>query len=486
MLWLAIFVPALPLQVFTRAQLEADQPLAVLDVSPRARILVANDAACAQGVHAGQAVATAQAIAPVLRLQLRKPEREATLLAEIACWAGCFTPRISLAPPNVVLLEISASLRLFGGIAAVERQVHEGLEQLGLITHVACAPTPLAAHWFAACGQGPVAGSDWRQALDRLPLAVLVSDPACPAALELLNGLGIRSLGEVRTLPSAGLALRQAGAISLLIARARGEQPDPRPWFEPPARFAHELVLPAPSHHSEALLFAARRLFASLSAWLRARHAAIDHCHLVLVHERHAATALDIVLGHPSHDDRHFALIARELLATQVLADEVCALRLEAEHVLEHPLLAGELFETPAQLRDEAWRLLERLRARMGKDAICRLGVVTDHRPEAAWQVCAANRAAASPAPRRPAPRRPATLALPGRRRPFWLLPEPRAIDARRLTLLGDAERIESGWWDGGDIRRDYYLAHERDHRLCWIFHQLDPPGGWYVQGYFG
>lgn len=62
------------------------------------------------------------------------------------------------------------------------------------------------------------------------------------------------------------------------------------------------------------------------------------------------------------------------MLATQVLADEVCALRLEAEHVLEHPLVAGELFETPAQLRDEAWRLLERLRARLGKDAIRRPG----------------------------------------------------------------------------------------------------------------
>ena len=64
MLWLAIFVPALPLQVFTRAQVEVDLPLAVLDASARARILLANDVACAQGVHAGQAVAAAQAIAP--------------------------------------------------------------------------------------------------------------------------------------------------------------------------------------------------------------------------------------------------------------------------------------------------------------------------------------------------------------------------------------------------------------------------------------
>ena len=83
MLWLAIFVPALPLQVFTRAQLDAELPMAVLDARASARILLANDAACAQGVNADQAVAAAQAIAPALRLQPRQPERETALLAEI-------------------------------------------------------------------------------------------------------------------------------------------------------------------------------------------------------------------------------------------------------------------------------------------------------------------------------------------------------------------------------------------------------------------
>ena len=497
MLWLAIFVPALPLQVFTRALADAHTPIAVVDASTRARILVANDAACAQGVQPGQALSAAQAIAPALQLQLRQPAREAALLAEIACWAGCFTPRISMAPPDAVLLEISASLRLFGGMVAIEQQAREGLAQLGLITHLACAPTPLAAHWFAACGQGPAAGVDWQQALDMLPLAVLGSSnegdnknsnySACPtAALELLHGLGARRIGDVRALPAAGLALRQAQTASLQIARARGEQPDPRLWFEPPTRFAHELALPAPSHHSEALLFAARRLFASLSAWLQARHAAIDHCRLVLVHERHPPSSLDIVLTHPSHDEKHIALIARELLVTQILVAEVCALRLEAEHPLEHTLISGDLFGGPGQVRDEAMRFLDRIRARLGSGAVHRLRPVADHRPEAAWQVCAETGPSTAQGHSRRAATVSPALSVPGRKRPLWLLPEPKPIGVHQFALLGDAERIESGWWDGGDIRRDYYLAHRRDNTLCWIFHELDSPGAWYLQGYFG
>ena len=66
------------------------------------------------------------------------------------------------------------------------------------------------------------------------------------------------------------------------------------------------------------------------------------------------------------------------------------------------------------------------------------------------------------------------------------MLPTPRAISAARFTLLGEAERIETGWWDGHPVRRDYYLARDEHRALCWIFHALDAPERWFVHGYFG
>ncbi|ENO84671.1 Y-family DNA polymerase, partial [Thauera linaloolentis] len=166
MLWLAIHVPELPLQVFTRGLADAGTPIGVVDTGRRARILAANAAARAQGVFAGQALSAAQAMAPALQLQPRQAGRENALLAELACWAGRFTPRISLAPPDAVLLEIGASLRLFGGMDAIGKQVLDGLARLGIAARIACAPTPQAAGWFAACGQAPAPGGDWHQALD--------------------------------------------------------------------------------------------------------------------------------------------------------------------------------------------------------------------------------------------------------------------------------------------------------------------------------
>jgi protein ImuB len=48
--------------------------------------------------------------------------------------------------------------------------------------------------------------------------------------------------------------------------------------------------------------------------------------------------------------------------------------------------------------------------------------------------------------------------------------------------LLRGPERIESGWWDQGDVRRDYYLARTGEGTQVWVFH--DRRGGqWYLQG---
>jgi protein ImuB len=54
------------------------------------------------------------------------------------------------------------------------------------------------------------------------------------------------------------------------------------------------------------------------------------------------------------------------------------------------------------------------------------------------------------------------------------------------LSIASDPERIESGWWDGRDIRRDYYLAKDTDGSQLWIFRNLCCDHAWYLHGLFG
>ena len=451
--------------------------LAVVEHHPRARIVAATAAALARGVEPGRSVAGALAVAPELQLRDRDPALEAATLDEFATWAGQFTPCVSLDPPDAVLLEVSASLRLFGGLDALARRIAEALAPLGLKAALATAPAPLAARWLARACPGTLmrASKGWSRSLDALPVDLLAEGASVSKpTLELLRGIGVRRIGDVARLPRDGLARRQASAVIDTLARARGEHPDPRPWFVPTERFESRIVLPASVESTEPLLFAAGRLFSGLTAWLAARHAALDRCRLYLEHEEVPETLLEIVTGRPGRDEARLALLAREHLAALTLPARVEALRLAAEAPVMLPARTEDLFGDPDVARDSATLLLDRLRARLGVDAVRTVLPVAEHRPERAWRP-------AEPGSR---PARGASGAGP---RPLWLMAEPRALRSMHaFTLLSGPERIESGWWDGGDVRRDYYVARAPDAALCWVFECLDPPGGWYVHGFFG
>jgi protein ImuB len=51
---------------------------------------------------------------------------------------------------------------------------------------------------------------------------------------------------------------------------------------------------------------------------------------------------------------------------------------------------------------------------------------------------------------------------------------------------LAGPERIESGWWDGDDARRDYFVAEDPRGCRLWVFRERDGRRRWYLHGIFG
>src|SRR5690606_12637339 len=100
--------------------------------------------------------------------------------------------------------------------------------------------------------------------------------------------------------------------------------------------------------------------------------------------------------------------------------------------------------------------LRERLRARLGDEAVHGLVAHDDHRPEQAWR-----RVPLPVSDRVPMPTSP---------RPTWLLSRPLPLRGHHLDIESGPERVESGWWDGGDVRRDYYLVATGEGQRAWAF----------------
>jgi protein ImuB len=55
-------------------------------------------------------------------------------------------------------------------------------------------------------------------------------------------------------------------------------------------------------------------------------------------------------------------------------------------------------------------------------------------------------------------------------------------------VLKDGPERIESGWWDGRDIKRDYFVARTPLGETVWIYrdHRYGADDGeWFLHGLF-
>ena len=464
-------MPQLPLEAFQRG-LPSPEPCAIAE---RQRILVCDAKAAVRGLRSGMPVTAALALAPRLFLRERDAAAETEALLGIAAWAMQCTPSVALDFPDLVLLEISGSLKLFGGSGEIEARLRQGLAAMGYSGRLAAAPTARAASWFARAGRHCLIDDAalLEGELCTLPLPVL----QCREE-EALSSIGAGSIGDLLALPRAGLARRFGQGLIDALDQALGRLPDPRGFCVLPEKFCAAIELPAEATQAEALLFAAKRLLVQLEGFLAARAAGTRQLLISLSHRAAPATRIQLGLVASCREAAHFALLLRERLQQTALSEPVRAITLEVQAI--EPLADSNQALFFDELRQEGnWpRLIERLRSRLGAAAVHGIGTCADHRPERAS-------AQAEPGTRQ--------FALDFNLRPFWLLERPQALEENGavpchhgpLKLLAGPERIESGWWDGADMARDYFIARAANEALLWVYRERGPAGAWYLHGIF-
>ena len=448
----------------------------------------------------------------------------------LAVRAQRLTPRVSLDPPDGLLLEVKGSLHLFGGVAGLSREMAAECSRLRMPGTLAVAPTPLAALALARAGRkAGVSGSlliitDPAQLVGKLspvPLAMLRWPQD---TLGRLARIGVRTIGEALRLPRAGFARRFGTAQLQALDRLVGRASDLRDGFEVRARFRRrrELLYELESH--AALLAVLTPLLEELGEFLEARQCGVLALECRLQHRNVAPTCCVLRLAAPLADAKQIGGLLGERLRTVVLPEAVRACELRSGVLVARVLGSGGLWragEHGGGVGEQAPDLIERLRVRLGDGAVYGLRVVDDHRAEAACATSTVQsglqddpgRNAVNPsmeargspswrsasgqdhlATRSEVDNREGVDRCLRERRPLWLLKVPRLLRERdglprrrgELRLLGEAERIETGWWDGGGIARDYYTAIDRRGARLWVFREREAPHRWFLHGVFG
>jgi protein ImuB len=419
--------------------------------------------------------------------------QSAAVLQRLCLHAQTFTSLVSIEPPNALLLEIKGSLKLFGPLERLHADIDACWRRLALQAYSAAAPSTLAALWLARSGahtgkpaaSHPVVIDDLGTLSGRLaglPIACTAWDTE---RLQTLHAMGVTRMGELLRLPRAGLARRLGAAMVRDLDIALGRQFAPRRTFVPRARFRARCDFEEEIENVAYLERALEPLIACCAQFLRERQAGVQALRLKLKHRVGTASCIHAGLAGITGERRRLTDVLTQKLGRLELRAPVKGMELISGSL--RPLSAASL-DVFAGLagpggRDTAPQLVERLRARLGEDAVYGVASIPEHRPEAAWRrVHELSLATVS----RMGGKITGSGSGDGMPRPVWLLDAPLPLGSGWVLEQGP-ERIESGWWDGRGVARDYYVARRsygtRRPKL-WVFQERRSKR-WYVHGVF-
>ena len=365
-------------------------------------------------------------------------------LAVMVKRAGEFTPRVAVESSDAVLLELAGSRNLFGGLTPLLKALRAAFPRP---LQLALAPTPLAAVLLARAGRNCCITTPARLTGRLAPLSLRHlrwPEEECMR----LSSMGVNTLGELLRLPRAGLARRLGPERLRQLDQLTGARRDPRRAIAPAEGFSERIDPDYETLDRESLLAALQPSLLKLEDFLRARQRGVMALRLTL----HFRRALPQFTAHSGG-----------LWAPGEQGGDAAA----------------------AQAAPE---FLQTLMARLGTHAVYGLAQVDEHRPEQQYRGV------------RPlAVQEPVPVHAADRLRPLGLMPVPQPLDAlldeagrvrqlrhrgSELQLLSGPERIESGWWDGRDIARDYYIARTSDGARWWVFRE-GASRRWFLHGCF-
>lgn len=468
--WLALRFPHLALDQHTRG-LDRDglaAPRVVSDsLNGRPCVIDLNPAAEHAGIRIGMPVGAALGLADSLQLSERDRRAEHAVLKRLAGWCYQYSNQVCIDPQrNSLLLETAASRRLFGPAETLAARIRTELERIGYRAVSGIAPTPEAALLAARYGlqihaSGGIRGSIGALGIDSLYLK--------SAEIQALQKMGFRTVAEVLRLPRKALARRMGLAVSDYLDRLLGERPDPRRYFRPAESFSAGIDLPE-TENTQGLVFPLNRLVQELCGALRARDRGIQVLQIRLQLDK-GAENLRLALQQPTRSEAHLMSLLRERLERLQLPRPVRHVRLQAPRFLPCETVQASLLKDSGNDAEDTGRhVIERLQARLGTGSVKGVKGLQDHRPEYSWSLRE--------------PDEPASYtAREGR--PVWLLPRPQPCRIDDYRIMTGPERIEAGWWDGRDCRRDYFIVRDSKGRTLWAFHEYKPSPGWYLHGLF-
>ncbi len=374
-------------------------------------------------------------------------------------------------------------------------------------TKIAVADTPGAAWAMTHFGTGPRAteiSSAWilppsesKKWIASLPVEALrIPD----LVAEWCHELGLHRIGDLIHFPMAELRKRFGEILVLRLEQLLGSRQEILSPYLPQPQFEEHLWLEYPARSWE-------HLSPSLSAFLkRLTQQLVSHnvgalgLRVNLLCEDHSAVTLSVSLFRPSIDPHHLSGLIELGFRQKHFSSPIVGINAVVSHVAPLESHQATLFpDGETDWPSSEWgHLLERLSCRLGTARVCYAVLNPDHDPEKAyfWYPCLSHRKSHKP-------RSDGKALVTKGPRPVRLFRAPIPIQvvtaipsgvpyqihhqgqSHHVVRWWGPERIQTGWWRGESITRDYYRVELQNGVHYWIYRCLES-GTWFLHGTFG
>jgi protein ImuB len=467
------------------------------------RLAALNPVSCALGLTRGMTLADAQACTPSLRTVVHQPDADAALLAQVLDDFGRFTPMAATDGDDALILDITGCDHLFGGESGLIQAVCSRASHIGLAVRTALAGTPQTARALARFGtEGIVEAGQDRLAARDLPIAALELDDKEHQAL---TRAGLRTLGDLDDRPTAPLAARFGTELPVRLARILGKENARITPFRPPPACVVDRILFEPITETPDVEAVIDDLLVEATGWLEQRSLGGRAFEVGFFRIDGATRRITVRTSHATREVSGVMRLFKERLAA-------LASPLDPGFGFDHLRLSVTVtqamaptqsgFEAQPINREDLGRLIDRLTARLGPEAVARFEPAESYLPErAARLVWAGRRQGEALWPTRD----PDSPPL----RPLQMFDRPQPIETVSLAPDGPParfrwrrvmhsvvraegpERISAEWWRSpGHRTRDYYRIEDQAGRRFWVFragfYGEAPKPRWYIHGLFG
>jgi len=428
-----------------------------------------------------------------------EPEEDFQALEKLAVACDRFSPCVGiedLEPPECLLLDITGIAHLFQGEASLARKVTALFSRWKLLAHIGVADSIgaawAAAHFLARNKQPAILPVGDYSSLMPAPIACLRLNEQ---TLPLLGKLGILTVGQLLRLERHSLPARFGRELSRRREQFLAQREELITPYRPQLSYEFRRSLENGLTHHEAIESLFASLLQQLMKALRSRSLGTRHIECKIECDDRKQFKISIRLCQLGNSTKHVCELFRLHLERVHLISPVVEMQLQAMQPAPMQWDQLEAFSGDSHvLKKQFSLLLNRVTSRLGENAVVRSQLTHYPLPEMAYRYTTVT-----------------DLKILGESlddrfrlydRPLCIYDQPKEMQVvsyntakepeavlihnshSSVTHLWGPERIESNWWRGPSVRRDYYRMEICNGSWFWVFQRIND-GKWFLHGQF-